>query len=138
MTHIMTLNEMKQMSTDDLIEFANSCRGHTGSNPDRPDTYFQKYANADFSYSSVSSELAKRGAKNGWYIDKTDDKDVSLNIKLAPSGEGQIKKTFRIRKSTADKWDKSFYNFFSMSVLADYALNELADRYDKGLIRFYY
>ena len=145
----MTLNDFRNMTNSELIKFVNDCKGHTGNNPDKPDMYFQTYANADFSYSSVITELQRRGTKNGWYfeseekeieqkISKPDIPTATEYIKIAVSDEAEVKKTYRIKQSVLERWDKNFAAFPSKSFLIGLAMNELNEKYENGNIKFVY
>lgn len=111
--------------------------------------YFQTYANADFSYSSVITELQRRGAKNGWYfeseekeieqkISKPDIPTATEYIKIAVSDEAEVKKTYRIKQFVLERWDKNFAAFPSKSFLIGLAMNELNEKYENGNIKFVY
>lgn len=81
----MKLDDMKKMTDEELVAFVDRAKGHTGSD-------FQEHMQANFSYSSVSAELTKRGfIANVWV--KKDIADNQFTI---------MDETDQLRKENAE------------------------------------
>ena len=63
-----TKGDLMKMSRRELLDLVTSAKGCTGSDPTKPESYFQGKFGTEFSYSDLCNQLRRLGATNGWYF----------------------------------------------------------------------
>lgn len=63
-----TKGDLVKMSRRELLELVAAAKGCTGSDPAKPESYFQGKFDTEFSYSDLCNQLRRLGATNGWYF----------------------------------------------------------------------
>ena len=63
-----TKGDLMRMSRRELLDLVMSAKGCTGSDPTKPESYFQGKFDTEFSYSDLCNQLRRLGATNGWYF----------------------------------------------------------------------
>lgn len=61
-------SDLVKMSRRELLDLVTAAKGCTGSDPSKPETYFQGKFDTEFSYSDLCNQLRRLGATNGWYF----------------------------------------------------------------------
>ena len=63
-----TTSDLMRMSRRELLDLVTAAKGCTGSDPTKPESYFQGKFGTEFSYSDLCNQLRRLGATNGWYF----------------------------------------------------------------------
>lgn len=63
-----TKSDLMRMPRRELLELVTAAKGCTGSDPTKPESYFQGKFGTEFSYSDLCNQLRRLGATNGWYF----------------------------------------------------------------------
>lgn len=119
----MTLDELKNMSNQELADFANKITNTRD---------FQKQTGAEFSYNTLMSEIRRRGGVKTYVF--PDDQQADI-ITLTKTDE-TYRQQFKMSKKISDKWKKFASDKPNRSVLLDAALTRFMDDYKKGKIKF--
>lgn len=119
----MTLDELKNMSNQELADFANKITNTRD---------FQKQTGAEFSYNTLMSEIRRRGGVKTYVF--PDDQQADI-ITLTKTDE-TYRQQFKMSKKVSDKWKKFASDKPNRSVLLDAALTRFMDDYKKGKIKF--
>lgn len=124
---VLTLQQVRQMSDEEFRELLDRTQGHSKD--------FQKYFNANFSYSSLNTEAKRRGFKNGWYRERNVESATEFYA-LRPSGEETKRQAFSISESVHTRWAAFSEGFPYKSVLIDTALTRLMDDVENDRVGF--
>lgn len=120
----MTLDELKNMSNQELADFAN---GITNTKD------FQQNTGAEFSYNTLMSEIRHRGGvKTYVFPEESEQADIITLIKT----DETYRQQFKMSKKVSDKWKKFASDKPNRSVLLDAALTRFMDDFKNGKIKF--
>lgn len=119
----MTLEQLKNMSNQELADFANKITNTRD---------FQKQTNAEFSYNTFMAEIKRRGGVKTYVFPESEQVDIITLVKT----DETYRQQFKISKKVADKWKKFAADKPNRSVLLDHALIRFMDDYKKGKIKF--
>ena len=119
----MTLDELKNMSNQELADFAN---GITNTKD------FQQNTGAEFSYNTLMSEIRRRGGVKTYVFPDEQQADIITLVKT----DETYRQQFKISKKVADKWKKFASDKPNRSVLLDPALTRFMDDFKRGKIKF--
>lgn len=120
----MTLNELKNMSNEELIKLANKVDNQTKA--------FKTITDAEFSYNTFINELKRRNLKR---VYMTSEKSV---IDISKKTNKSYRQQFTVSDEVATRW-KAFtaeVNAPYPSVLLDAALTRFMDQYYNDEIDF--
>lgn len=115
-----TKTNLMKMSRRELLDLVTAARGCTGSDPSRPESYFQGRFDTEFSYSDLCNQLRRLGATNGWYFpdelsERHKDEETADNgnahveeadvIELRKLGKTEVKRqTYAVPADISDEW----------------------------------
>lgn len=119
----MTLDELKNMSNQELANFANKITNTRD---------FQKQTGAEFSYNTLMAEIKRRGGVKTYVFPESEQADIITLVKT----DETYRQQFKISKKVADRWKKFAADKPNRSVLLDHALIRFMDDYKKGKIKF--
>ena len=119
----MTLDELKNMSNQELADFAN---GITNTRD------FQQTTGAEFSYNTLMSEIRRRDGVKTYVFPESEQADIITLVKT----DETYRQQFKISKKVADRWKKFAADKPNRSVLLDYALIRFMDDFKNGKIKF--
>lgn len=119
----MTLDELKNMSNQELADFANKITNTRD---------FQKQTGAEFSYNTLMAEIKRRGGVKTYVFPESEQADIITLVKT----DETYRQQFKISKKVADKWKKFAADKPNRSVLLDHALIRFMDDFKKGKIKF--
>lgn len=119
----MTLDELKNMSNQELADFANKITNTRD---------FQKQTGAEFSYNTLMAEIKRRGGVKTYVFPESEQADIITLVKT----DETYRQQFKISKKVADKWKKFAADKPNRSVLLDHALIRFMDDFKKGNIKF--
>ena len=118
----MTLDELKNMSNQELADFAN---GITNTKD------FQQNTGAEFSYNTLMSEIRRRGGVKTYVFPDEQQADI---ITLTKTDE-TYRQQFKMSKRVSDQWKKFASDKPNRSVLLDAALTRFMDDFKRGKIK---
>ena len=119
----MTLDELKNMSNQELADFANKITNTRD---------FQKQTGAEFSYNTLMAEIKRRGGVKTYVFPESEQADIITLVKT----DETYRQQFKISKKVADRWKKFAADKPNRSVLLDHALIRFMDDFKNGKIRF--
>lgn len=119
----MTLEQLKNMSNQELADFANQITNTRD---------FQQTTGAEFSYNTLMSEIRRRGGVKTYVFPDDQQADVITLVKT----DETYRQQFKISKKVADKWKKFASDKPNRSVLLDHALTRFMDDFKRGKIKF--
>lgn len=126
--HNMTMEEMQNASDDELLAMVEKAAGHTKD--------FSTFLHTDFSYTTLTGELKKRGYQNGWYRnpDVEGKKHVDVIQMKAPKSTRRV--ALSMSDEVADAWQQFNKNVPYRSVTIDEACRRFMRDYAEGKISF--
>lgn len=120
----MTLDELKNMSNQELADFANKITNTRD---------FQKQTGAEFSYNTLMAEIKRRGGvKTYVFPEESEQADIITLIKT----DETYRQQFKMSKKVSDRWKKFASDKPNRSVLLDAALTRFMDDFKNGKIKF--
>lgn len=119
----MTLDELKNMSNQELADFANKITNTRD---------FQKQTGAEFSYNTLMAEIKRRGGVKTYVFPESEQADIITLVKT----DETYRQQFKISKKVADRWKKFAADKPNRSVLLDHALIRFMDDFKNGKIKF--
>lgn len=119
----MTLDELKNMSNQELADFANKITNTRD---------FQKQTGAEFSYNTLMAEIKRRGGVKTYVFPESEQADIITLVKT----DETYRQQFKISKKVADRWKKFAADKPNRSVLLDHALTRFIDDFKRGKIKF--
>ena len=127
---MMTKEELIASADDILLDLVDKSKGHTGKD-------FGEYMDCDFSYTFLTTELQKRGYKNGWYkeqqITEISEEDAVMVIDVTPTTK-TVRKAYTVSEEVAEKWSDFTKGVPGRSVLLDKALTDFMDKAQKSKV----
>lgn len=119
----MTLDELKNMSNQELADFANRITNTRD---------FQQTTGAEFSYNTLMSEIRRRGGVKTYVFPESEQADIITLIKT----DETYRQQFKMSKKVSDRWKKFASDKPNRSVLLDAALTRFMDDFKRGKIKF--
>lgn len=120
----MTLDELKNMSNQELADFANQITNTRD---------FQQTTGAEFSYNTLMAEIKRRGGvKTYVFPEESEQADIITLIKT----DETYRQQFKMSKKVSDRWKKFASDKPNRSVLLDAALTRFMDDFKNGKIKF--
>lgn len=126
---MMTQEELKTVSDDVLLAMVAKAKGHTGNE-------FKSYMDTNFSYTTLTSELQRRGYSCGWHkVSDNLDKKHNIEVVDLRKTEETIRTSFLIGKNTAARWKSFCEPIQCKTVLLNEALKRFIDDVEVGKVK---
>ena len=124
----MTKEELIASDDSVLLDLIDRAKGNTGKD-------FGSAMDCDFSYTFLTTELQKRGYKNGWYKDQQISEEDRVMVIDATQNAKTVRKAYTVSEEVAEKWSEFTKGVPGRSVLLDKALTDFMDKAQKSKVK---
>ncbi len=126
---MMTKEELIASDDSVLLDLIDRAKGNTGKD-------FSSAMDCDFSYTFVTTELQRRGYKNGWYKEQQSKKqEDEVMVIDATQNTKTVRKAFSVSEDVAEKWAEFTKGVPGRTALMDKALSDFMDKAQKGKVK---
>lgn len=125
---MMTKEELIASDDSVLLDLIDRAKGNTGKD-------FSTAMKCDFSYSFVTTELQRRGYKNGWYKENAIEEDKARFVNIEPDVK-IIRRSYTIPEEIAKEWSEYTKNMPTKEIILGMALKDFMEKHKNKWFEF--